>query len=101
MPKVCVNVHLSETVQKMDMPDVLKLGLKPLLLLSYLEKDLSNEFKPLSVTKMNSELPFTSRVIRECFARLLLEQYIEVMTVPGFTNQYRRGPALTKFYSKA
>jgi len=101
MPKICINVHLSDTVQKMDMPDVLKLGIKPLLLLSYLEKELSFEFKPLAVTKMYKELPFTQRVIRECIAQLFLGEYIEVQNVPGFTNQYRLGPAIAKLNSEA
>jgi hypothetical protein len=85
----------------MDMPLVIRLGIKPLIVLSYLEEDLTDEFKPLTISKMFEDLPFTQRVIRECLGHLLIEECIEVERVPGISNQYRRGPALTKLVSKA
>lgn len=93
--KECFNVHLSQNCTLLDMPVLLKLGVKPLIVLSFMERRLEEkEYVPFNIKCLHKVLPFSERTIQECIYKLRDADLIDVQCNNGYMNSYRKGSLL-------
>ena len=96
MPKECINVHLSKTLILLDMPTILALNEKSLLVFSYIETKLQREeYTTIQLKSLYEVLPISMRTVQECLYRLRDVGLIDIISGTGYANKYRLGPTVT------
>lgn len=108
--KICVgqlrsvkmhNIQISKTIPYIDSETFISLGANALLVLSYLEPMLTDEYKGIHLKTLTESLPFSHRSIQEYIYKLRDTGLIDVQNRNGYMNFYRRGPLLILFQNKA